>query len=1694
MRMKRKAAAGLCILMLAQTCVPAEMAWAETGRKSQAEVSLEGEEKENDQSREETETEKKREAEETLQPAEEAQTKLEMQDEEEPGVKKSTEAETTEPETTEKGNARRSAEAQARRQEERSSAEEEEEGGSQKEKTRERSTEAEEGTNKEEEETVSAETEAKIQAEADPSRGQVQYVIQLTLGEQGTRLQIPVPEGMKAAGIEVGEEETSGRNDPVNVDWTEEDGVLECVLDDTSAKEAELRIRWTLDEDQMKSYMESGEGAEISYSPKARILDSEGQVLFQTKGRDQRFTLEPFLKKEAEPEDRAQRTFVWTDWVNLAVNPGGGYLAVVIEDLEKSHYFDAEDSQVILLDEEGQEIETKEVVQVTPQKSGVFGEIFTAEDARALLGEETEAGFYTYTDDEGQEDGILLISVDERDELTGISYVTNVSLPEQPETYQWDVELQCGSKFLWEPAISRGLSAEAKDEETEKAAAGEERTELSAPEGEDELVHPQWELLARRISEEKDGTQPKLQYSAKAVWLKQEARCSLVSQSGQENGYDRNENRADWDLLINQNGEDLLEAVITRSLPEGEQTFGGAAAQGKPIEIQLYAEGKEFTQGDRKELPAYAEWEEGSEEEPEGFYGYYVLNQEQEPETLELHLFQLGREACKISLETQVKDEAFAAGSQEFVLPSGDTEYTAVLRQEGGEIVQTQGSCPADIPAENQWITLEAAEEYDYEDHSILLEMMVNPQERSLRDQEVTVTLTDGLEQAVIEEAQIKEDGKTWEEITDLDWIAVEETEPDEQTGERQVSFKWNSQALEEENISQQAQYKIRFRCRMSQAVRDESFFTSQEETLFAAASLTGLTGEGQKGREITGAESEVSIEWNSAAAAGEGTYLESRYSQENSRWKGTRMPRVDWKVVINRHQADLTGAVFAMEWPDKLAADPESLRIVQTELKKDGSLGEERLQLWPAAADEEGKEEETPFQEDQIQITPQGVEIELPEEAGEQTICLEITAFAEADMTENEFSGSYRLERKGELFEEGELSVAGGRQVSILEAARKNQIPSAAVLLASENSAEKEPYRLSGASFRLTKMKAEGEETEWKSYKEEGSGKGEDEASVIVSAVNGQALFLFLEEDILYKIEETESVPGYDAWDTPRYLVLLRDKTEKDFPQEDEDHPLFTGENQILMEETMELSRSRIQSNAETGGLLEFYVEDQEGEPLAGLHCSLTYVNYTASKSSAGRLKSKQAESGEDGLVRFEGLDPVREGEEGYEIHVTAPYGMEDPAEFSASVIVQDDGSFLTEVKGTAAREQDKGIVVTCLPAVASIQIPVTDQNGNLMAGCGLELQVERLEEVEEEEKDTGKEERLVSRYVSYDSQPKVSEDGTGYLRLADLPYGTYRIFGGRAILTLIIDDEGVEGWLEPVEAESESEERKAVRLELEANEKGIYEADEKDGWYMEEYIPPAEAEFVLTVADGDGGAIQGSRFLVYETWSDRLVAELKEGDEPGTYHLAPSSLEDAWEENDRGYAYLKPAGDSWAILPGTYAVWEVEAAEGFEDQGDGVWYFQVGEGVEIIGNQQLTDGEGREKPFANEIIRRRVSFQTVWDKQSHGEDSPEINSKTGQEEPVEESLTVRLEGTALSGGAGAQDYVQEITCPAGQTGEFQQVPVGIYILQVQANQETELQVSGPIQVQVQYDGEVVFRTIGGRSLEKGEFLLQSP
>ena len=68
-----------------------------------------------------------------------------------------------------------------------------------------------------------------------------------------------------------------------------------------------------------------------------------------------------------------------------------------------------------------------------------------------------------------------------------------------------------------------------------------------------------------------------------------------------------------------------------------------------------------------------------------------------------------------------------------------------------------------------------------------------------------------------------------------------------------------------------------------------------------------------------------------------------------------------------------------------------------------------------------------------------------------------------------------------------------------------------------------------------------------------------------------------------------------------------------------------------------------------------------------------------------------------------FEGLDPTAEGREGYEIHVTAPYGMEDPAEFSAGVTVEEDGTFRTVTEGKAAQQKEDGVYVTCLPRPVS-------------------------------------------------------------------------------------------------------------------------------------------------------------------------------------------------------------------------------------------------------------------------------------------------------------------------------------------------------------------------------------------------------
>lgn len=1728
----RRIAAGLCVLMLAQSLIPAEAVRAESTKETAAS-------KERQTGREESaDTSSRKAAEESAETARE-NLESDTAEPEDGGTKR---VETTEPETTEKGNARRQTAP------ERETAESE--------------SRKETAPSEKEEQEASLD----ISVEADEERAKAEYEIKLQAPGEAV-LEFTIPEGFAAEEIILEEQNGSSKTLTEGKDWELQDGAVRCRLGVTEG-EYLCRVRLGLNQDQIKIYMESGEELEAELTGKAALLDPEGKVLADETLPREILRLAPFLEKEAQGQGRAQKTFVWTDWVNLGVNPGEGYLVSVIEDLEEGHHFDFEEGQVTLLDAEGSVKEQIPVTEISPQRSGAFGEIFTAEDARDLLGGISGAGFYTFEEDGEQKNGILIVPVEDGEERTGISYRTRVSASEEPDVYQWDAALECGSKFLWEPAAGSEEAAEPREEAEEASAAeaektGERATEADAEEASEskteeepavdlsQMLHPVWEVRAERIPGEDAENEKGQNFAAKGIWLTQTASCSLASQKSGEEGYHSESGTAIWDFLINQNGENVREAVIARELPEAEQTFAGAVAEGKSLEVILSQDEIPWSEeGIQAEILPYEDWEKSREtlEESSDFYGYYVRNQENGTERLEIHLFQLGQAACRFQVETQVKDGAFAACSEDFAISSGRAEYTAVLETADGEIRQTGGECMAEIPAENSWITLEAAEGYDYEDHSLELEMTVNPQMRSLAEPQAAAVLSDGLEQVEIQQVMVRSAGGRWQDVTEDQWIAAEEAEPDERTGESQVIFSWREAEDGEEAPAEPASWQIRFRCRMSEAMRNESFLSGDEEVLFAAAELTGKTGAEGEEKEISGARSQVSIAWNSAAAAGEGAYLESRYSQEGSRWDGTRMPRVDWTVVINRNEGDLTGSLFTLQWPDALQADEASLRIYTVKLNADGSLGEERQQIWPYEETEEGEREGQPyFAENEIAAEQEKLEITLPDSVKGRTLCVELTAFVREDMEAEDFIGSYGLERGADVLEEGSLEVSVARAVSILEAAEKNQIPSAAVSLISENSESGEPYGVAGASYRLVRMDEKNEDGQWDSYEEADEGKDETAAAYAVTGEDGQAVFLFLEEDTLYKLEETEAADGYEAWENPRYLVLLDERSESDFPKEDEEHALYTAKTQILIQEKESLSRWKSGEETVKGGRLEFYVQDQEGNLLENVNCSLTYTDYE--ETGRGRLKSRQAVSGSDGLVVFEGLDPTAEGREGYEIHVTAPYGMEDPAEFSAGVTVEEDGTFRTVTEGKAAQQKEDGVYVTCLPAVADIRIPVTDQNGNLLTGCGLELQVERLEDAEPEESGTevseeskmedpetggpedGKteeskteetvsestesaepetetageteaersseeEDKNAARFVSYEPMPSVAEDGSGYITLPDLPYGTYRVFGGRSIMTLILDEGGAEGWLEPVEAESERGDRKAVRLELKPDKDGVYGAGETDGWYMEEYLPRSQVRLQLEESGQEGSGISGSRFLVYETWSDRLIGELKESSqEPGVYELTESESADAVLENDRGLQYIEES----SILPGTYAVWEIQPAEGYRPDGNGVWYFNAGTDT-AVGNEDLYGGSGEGKPFENSVIRCQVPFRLTLEEEAAHTDSAEEESSSGTEKAAEESsrepdtVTAVLRGTAWGSKDTAGEYEAEISCNAEKSGtwEFDQVPVGIYILRIDPESAENLGVSPGIQVQVQYDGQVIFRTIGGRLLEEGELTLR--
>ncbi|MDO4330611.1 MAG: hypothetical protein Q4C66_14935 [Lachnospiraceae bacterium] len=206
----------------------------------------------------------------------------------------------------------------------------------------------------------------------------------------------------------------------------------------------------------------------------------------------------------------------------------------------------------------------------------------------------------------------------------------------------------------------------------------------------------------------------------------------------------------------------------------------------------------------------------------------------------------------------------------------------------------------------------------------------------------------------------------------------------------------------------------------------------------------------------------------------------------------------------------------------------------------------------------------------------------------------------------------------------------------------------------------------------------------------------------------------------------------------------------------------------------------------------------------------------------------------------------------------------------------------------------------------------------------------------------------------------------------------------------------------------------------------------------------------------------------------------------------MAPSDRKDAAEENDRGYAYLEEIDGVYQLLPGTYAIWQVESAEGYEPEGDGIWYFTIGGDSDEIGNDDLMAGDGNWKLFENSVIQVPVPVSTIW--QSSGQ--------KGEEQ--ESTVALLLKGTSWNAETGDLEYEQKIICPAGGNAVFEQVPVGIYVISVSDEQAAGkaqkakkskskvLKGAGKIQVQVQYDGQVIFRTISGRDLDQAKLVLK--
>ena len=557
--------------------------------------------------------------------------------------------------------------------------------------------------------------------------------------------------------------------------------------------------------------------------------------------------------------------------------------------------------------------------------------------------------------------------------------------------------------------------------------------------------------------------------------------------------YNESKHQQTWKFTVNQAGQDLTNVSVVDKLGENGQNFVSLTYRKGALDT----DGKVSFSGSALDVPLGADASSGPV--------YQLLDKGTSNEILTVYLPDISDdEVYELTLVTEVVDPAILAKQG-----NSELKNEATLNYNG--ITKDTGEIKTNIP--NTLIQKAAVGTYDFTNHGFTWKVTVNPNHVPITNGVVTDTLPVGAVFGTLIDAQrTKADGTTKSELdsvtsdtikfkdgSEITYSVNDTVAKDwEPTGDTLTPPDRGIVTFHLDNAENTDSYVFTFTATYPQAYRDNYFTTTGTITVTNNVELNGKVDT----VDITNAEASATNSVSAPPVEKSGTFA------GGNQW-------VDWTIVLNKDQIDLSNATVEDKLEDWFALDADSFTIYTATIQANGTINSETAIP------------EADLKNFKIQTSAGGFTFNIPSTYKTTPLVVKFKTYFLENTNHSSMTNDVTLKwGKNNSTNTGDQTAGGSASFDMSSYATAKNIR-----LLQIRKTDTVSVPLAGAEFTLTPFEWDDIKGEWIL--------NATKAITKTTTNKGFATFLFLKEGTPYRFEEIKAPDDYIRDETVRYFVF---------------------------------------------------------------------------------------------------------------------------------------------------------------------------------------------------------------------------------------------------------------------------------------------------------------------------------------------------------------------------------------------------------------------------------------------------------------------------------------------------------------------------------------------------------------------------